>query len=105
MVEVSLTFAARWLREEFETADKTHTGLIDEAEVVHLVKKLNTGLTTVKIQQKLKVIVLLFRFPGCQSYRGSSDPIVRSVSSSRFQEYLGEAVTMIFLFLVFISDL
>ena len=39
----------------FESADTTQTGLIDERQVVSLVKKLNTGLTTVKIQQKLKV--------------------------------------------------
>ncbi|KAK2155784.1 hypothetical protein LSH36_231g00005 [Paralvinella palmiformis] len=45
---------ARWLREEFETADKTNSGLIEESEIVHLVKRLNTGLATVKIQQKLK---------------------------------------------------
>ena len=39
----------------FETADTTQSGQIDERQVVALVKKLNTGLTTTKIQQKLKV--------------------------------------------------
>lgn len=36
-------------------ADTDNIGQIDEFEVVNLMKKLNNGLTTVKIQQKLKV--------------------------------------------------
>ena len=39
----------------FDSGNVDHTGQIDEIEVMKLVKQLNTGLTTDKIQQKLKV--------------------------------------------------
>ncbi len=45
-----------WLRKEFEDADADNSGLIDEFEVVKLMKKLNKGIATVKIQQKMKVL-------------------------------------------------
>ena len=45
----------KWLQEVFDSAEVDSQGQIDEFEVVKLMKKLNTGLTTHKIQQKLKV--------------------------------------------------
>lgn len=41
--------------EVFAGADPDSSGQLDEFEVVQIIKKLNTGLTTVKVQQKLKV--------------------------------------------------
>ena len=39
----------------FDSVDRTASGLINETQATSLVKKLSTGLTTVKIQQKLTV--------------------------------------------------
>ncbi len=50
-----LNILIRWLQEAFDTADSDHSGLLDEFEVIKVIKKLNTGLTTIKVQQKLKV--------------------------------------------------
>ncbi|CAH1787304.1 unnamed protein product, partial [Owenia fusiformis] len=45
----------RWLQEMFSAATTLDdSGRMDEREVVNLMKKLNTGLTTVKVQQKIK---------------------------------------------------
>lgn len=44
------------MQEVFESADVDRTGVLDEFEVVRLMKKLNNSLATIKIQQKLKVL-------------------------------------------------
>ena len=41
----------------FDSADVDRVGELDEFEVVRLMKKLNNSLATVKIQQKLKVLI------------------------------------------------
>jgi len=46
-----------WLQEMFDSADVDRVGELDEFEVVRLMKKLNNSLATVKIQQKLKVLI------------------------------------------------
>ena len=43
----------------FDSADVDRVGVLDEFEVVRLMKKLNNSLATVKIQQKLKVFISL----------------------------------------------
>lgn len=47
----------------FDSADVEGVGELDEYEVVRLMKKLNNSLATVKIQQKLKVLVVLLSLP------------------------------------------
>ncbi|KAK2188257.1 hypothetical protein NP493_138g02010 [Ridgeia piscesae] len=54
-LEDSLTTGCTWLEEVFHTGEVDDSGNLTDLEVVKLMKKLNTGLTTVKIQQKLKM--------------------------------------------------
>ncbi|XP_070532655.1 inactive phospholipase C-like protein 2 isoform X2 [Ptychodera flava] len=48
----------RWLKQVFGEADNESTGQLDEFEVIRLMKELNTGVTTCRIKQKFKEVVL-----------------------------------------------
>ncbi|XP_077986792.1 inactive phospholipase C-like protein 2 [Glandiceps talaboti] len=48
----------RWLKQVFGEADNESTGQLDEFEVIRLAKELNTGLTTIRVKQKFKEIVV-----------------------------------------------
>ncbi|XP_064601802.1 inactive phospholipase C-like protein 2 [Liolophura sinensis] len=47
-----------WLQEMFESADIDNCGVLDEFEVIGLMKKLNSNVTPTRIQQKLKELQL-----------------------------------------------
>ena len=59
--DVTSLARVRWLVEMFDSVDRTASGLINETQATSLVKKLSTGLTTVKIQQKLTVSGNVFK--------------------------------------------
>ncbi|XP_013409003.1 inactive phospholipase C-like protein 2 [Lingula anatina] len=46
----------RWLQEVFSSADQDNIGVLDEFEVINLMKKLDSNISTAKIQQKIKEI-------------------------------------------------
>lgn len=48
----------KWLQEVFQAADSDNSGHLDEFGVINLMKKLDTNITTAKIQQKLKELGL-----------------------------------------------
>ncbi|XP_064634492.1 inactive phospholipase C-like protein 2 isoform X2 [Lineus longissimus] len=48
----------QWLLEVFKSADQDKCGVLDEYEVIELMKKLNKNITTRQIQQKMKELQL-----------------------------------------------
>ncbi|XP_022097790.1 inactive phospholipase C-like protein 2 isoform X2 [Acanthaster planci] len=48
----------RWLQEMFEKAAGTEVGQLDEFEVMQLMKKLNNGVTSMRVRQKFKEMTL-----------------------------------------------